>query len=473
MADGLDSEIGALRATVSEQAEMIVRLIAENAELRARLGVNSKNSSKPPSSDGYTKPAPKSRRGRSGNKPGKQPGAPGHNLAAAADPDIVVDHVPGRCGGCGNDLAGAPVTGEVRRQVFDLPPVQATVTEHRAQRRRCGCGTETTAPFPAEATGTTCYGPNLRALVCYLVVRQHIPISRVAELLRDAYRIPVSTGTIVAMVKQGAEMLDAFLASLRDTLAQAGVVHVDETGLRVDASLHWVHSASTALLTLYHLDTRRGTVAIDAMGVLDRLTGVVVHDGWTPYRKYANVTHALCNAHHLRELDGAAETEGQQWATDMVVFLASTWHRVLAAKATGATSLDASELADIRSRYTTIIAAGHTANPPQIPTGKRGRPKKTKPANLLARLDTYADDVLRFATNFNVPFDNNEAERQIRMVKVQQKISGGFRTQSGATAWLAVRSYLATAIKNGINPLAALQRLTTANPWMPPTPNTS
>lgn len=473
MADGFDSEIGALRATVCEQAEMIVRLIAENAELRARLAMNSKNSSKPPSLDGYTKPAPKSRRGRSGNKPGKQPGAPGHNLAAAADPENVVDHVPGRCGGCGNDLAGAPVTGEVRRQVFDLPPVQATVTEHRAQRRRCGCGTETTAPFPPEATGTTCYGPNLRALVCYLVVRQHIPISRVAELLRDAYRIPVSTGTIVAMVKQGAEMLDAFLASLRDTLAQAGVVHVDETGLRVDASLHWVHSASTALLTLYHLDTRRGTVAIDAMGVLDRLTGVVVHDGWTPYRKYANVTHALCNAHHLRELDGAAETEGQQWATEMVVFLAATWQRVLAAKATGATSLDASELADIRSRYTTIIAAGHTANPPQHPTGKRGRPKKTKPANLLARLDTYADDVLRFANNFNVPFDNNEAERQIRMVKVQQKISGGFRTQSGATAWLAVRSYLATAIKNGINPLAALQRLTTANPWMPPTPNTS
>jgi transposase len=304
-------------------------------------------------------------------------------------------------------------------------------------------------------------------------VRQHIPIARVAELLRDAYRIPVSTGTIVAMVKQGAEMLDAFLASLRDTITQAGVVHVDETGLRVDASLHWVHSASTALLTLYHLNTRRGTIAIDAMGVLNRLTGVVVHDGWTPYRKYVNVTHALCNAHHLRELDGAAETEGQQWATEMVAFLADTWQQVLAAKATGATSLTADDLATIRTRYTTIIATGHTANPAHAPTGRRGRPKKTKPANLLARLDTYANDVLRFATDFNVPFDNNEAERQIRMVKVQQKISGGFRTQSGATAWLAIRSYLATAIKNGINPLAALQQLTTANPWMPPTPNTS
>jgi hypothetical protein len=235
-----------------------------------------------------------------------------------------------------------------------------------------GAGAGTTATFPAEATGTTCYGPNLRALVCHLVVRQHIPIARVAELLRDAYRIPVSTGTIVAMVKQGAEMLDAFLASLRDTITQAGVVHVDETGLRVDASLHWVHSASTALLTLYHLNTRRGTIAIDAMGVLDRLTGVVVHDGWTPYRKYVNVTHALCNAHHLRELDGAAETEGQQWATEMVAFLADTWQQVLAAKATGATSLTADDLATIRSRYTTIIATVHTANPAHTPTGKRG-----------------------------------------------------------------------------------------------------
>ncbi len=471
MADGIDTEIGSLRAKVSEQAEMIVRLVAENVELRARLGKNSTNSSKPPSSDGYSKPGPKSRRGRSGKKPGKQPGAPGKNLAAVPDPDIVACHTPERCDRCGEGLTDAAVTGEVRRQVFDLAPVHATVTEHRCERRRCGCGTETTAAFPAEATGPVCYGPNLRALVCYLVVRQHIPINRVAELMRDVHGIPVSTGTIVAMVKEGAGMLDAFLAALREALGKADVVHADETGLRVDASLYWVHSASTARLTLYHLDTRRGTVAIDAMGVLDRLTGVLVHDGWTPYRKYTGVAHALCNAHHLRELDAAAETDGQGWATEMVALLADTWHRVLDAKAAGATSFTAEQLADIRADYDKIIAAGHAANPAPTPTGRRGRPKKTKPANLLARLDTYAEDVLRFTTNFAVPFDNNEAERQVRMVKVQQKISGGFRTKTGATAWLAVRSYLATVIKNGVNPLAALQRLTVADPWMPPAPD--
>jgi len=429
--------------------------------------MNSKNSSKPPSSDGYTKPAPKSRRRRSGKKPGKQPGAPGKNLPPVAEPDEIIDHTPERCEGCGDDLRSAPVTGEIRRQVFDLPPVVVATVEHRAQRKRCHCGHETTAAFPPEATGPTCYGPNLRALVCYLVVRQHIPVKRVAELLADGYGIAVSTGTIVAMVHEGAARLDAFLASLREQLACSDVVHADETGLRVEASLYWVHSASNAELTLYHLDKKRGTDAMDAMVVLEHLSGVLVHDGWSPYRKYTAVEHALCNSHHLRELDGVAEVGGQGWATDMVALLADTWHRVLDLKETGATSLGPTELASIRVAYDAIIFTGHVANPAPSPSGKRGRTRKTKAANLLQRLDLYADDVLRFATDFRVSFDNNEAERQVRMVKVQQKISGGFRTKAGAAAWLDVRSYVATVMKNGQNPLGALQRLMVADPWMP------
>ena len=461
----LQSRLMEFGKRLDELAAANLTLTADNARLRARLGMNSKNSSKPPSSDGYVKPAPKSRRRRSGKKVGKQPGAPGKNLPPVADPDEIVDHSPDHCEACGDDLDGAPVTGEVRRQVFDLPPVAVTTIEHRAQRKRCACGHETTAPFPPEATGPTCYGPNLRALVCYLVVRQHIPIKRVAELLADGYGIPVSTGTIVSMVHEGARRLDAFLASLRDQLASSDVVHADETGLRVDASLYWVHSASTAALTLYHLDKKRGT---DAMGVLEHLSGVLVHDGWSPYRKYTAVSHSLCNAHHLRELDGVADVEGQDWATDMVTLLADTWHRVLDRKEAGFSSFSATELASIRSAYDVIIAAGHVANPAPPPSGKRGRTRKSKAANLLGRLDLYADDVLRFATDFRVSFDNNEAERQVRMVKVQQKVSGGFRTKAGATAWLAVRSYLATVMKNGQNPLGALQRLMVADPWMPP-----
>jgi len=448
-------------------------LRAENAELRARLKLNSTNSSKPPSSDGYAKPAPKSRRRRSGKKPGKQPGDPGKNLAQIEDPDVIVNHVPDHCERCRNSLAGATVTGVIRRQVFELPPVNVVVTEHRAERRKCGCGCETTAPFPAEATGPACYGPNLRALVCYLVVRQHIPIKRVAELMRDAYGIPVSTGTIVAMVTQGAAMLEDFLASVRDQLGHAPVAHADETGLRVEASLHWVQSVSTKFLTLYYVHKQRGTKAMDAMGVLATLTGVLVHDGYASYRMYTAVTHALCNAHHLRELDAVADVEGQGWATDMVALLSDTWQRVLDAKESGVSSLPEEELVSIRTAYDTIIAAGHVANPPPPPSGRRGRTRKTKAANLLERLDKYADDVLRFAADFNVSFDNNEAERQVRMVKVQQKISGGFRTKAGATAWLAVRSYLATVMKNDVNPLGALQRLMVGDPWMPPASDSS
>ncbi len=466
----LEAENAGLRARVAEQADVIDKLVAEVVELKARLTMNSRNSSKPPSSDGYAKPAPKSRRQRSGKKPGKQPGDPGRHLAQRDDPDATLTHRPEHCGGCGGDVTNAPVVGTARRQVFDLPPVALFCTEHRAERRRCACGAETTATFPAEATAPACYGPALRAYVCYLVTRQHIPIARVAELLRDAYGATVSTGTIVAMVEEGAGMLEEFLAQIKDRLRGSDVVHADETGLRVNATLAWVHSVSSTALTLYHLDNKRGTAAMDAMGVLEHLRGVLVHDGWVPYRNYTNVDHALCNAHHLRELDAAAATDNQAWATDMTALLCDTWQQVLAAKADGASELHAGELDRIRADYQSIIAAGHHLNPAPIPTGKRGRPKRTKAANLLLRLDTHTDDVLRFATDFAVPFDNNTAERDIRMIQVHQKISGGFRSTHGAEAFLALRSYLSTAAKQGINLLDALQALFDGNAWIPATP---
>lgn len=462
--------IVSLRATVAEQAGLIEQLSAEIAELRTRLKMNSRNSSKPPSSDGYAKPAPKSRRRRSGKKPGKQPGDPGHHLAQRTDPDATRIHPPTSCENCGGDLCDAEVTGTIRRQVFDLPPVALFCTEHQAQRRLCHCGTETTGTFPPEATAPACYGPALRAYVCYLVTRQHIPVARVAEQLRDTYGAPVSTGTIISMVKEGAAMLEAFLAQVKDLLIASDVAHADETGLRVEAHLQWVHAVSTGDLTLYHLDSERGTTAMDAMGVIEHLRGVLVHDGWASYRTYENLTHGLCNAHHLRELDAAGSTDGQSWANDMAGLLTDTWLQVLAAKADTRSALGDDELTKIRAKYNVIIAAGHVANPPVAPTGKRGRPKRTKPHNLLLRLDAYADDVLRFATDFTVPFDNNLSERDVRMVKISQKISGGFRSIEGAEAFLAFRSYLSTAAKQGMNRLEALQQLFNGDPWMPAAP---
>jgi hypothetical protein len=291
-------------------------------------------------------------------------------------------------------------------------------TEHQAQRKRCRCGTVTTGVFPSEATAPACYGPTLRAYVCYLVTRQHIPVARVAELLADTYAAPVSTGAIVAMVAEGAAMLDGFLSEVQAQLRTAKVVHADETGLRVNALLAWVHALSTTDLTLYHLDKRRGTTAMDEMGVLQHLSGVLVHDGWVPYRHYDGVEHQLCNAHHIRELAAAAQTDGQTWANDMATLLSDAWHLVLATKDSGQQHLDDKELVSIRANYRAIIDAGHEANPPPVPTGRRGRPKRSKAHNLLDRLDVHMDDVLRFVTDFSIPFANNLCERDIRMVKI-------------------------------------------------------
>ena len=446
---------------------------AEMTELLARLSMTSRNSSKPPSSDGYTKPAPKSRRVRSGLKPGKQPGDPGHHLAQRTDPDVTVIHAPTSCGHCGDDLTSAEVTETITRQVFELPSMTLFCTEHQAQRKRCHCGTLTTGEFPEEATAPACYGPALRAYVCYLVTRQHLPIARVAELLHDTYDTSVSTGAIVAMVAEGAGLLDEFLGEVQAQLRTAKVVHADETGLRVNALLAWVHAVSTTDLTLYHLDTRRGGTAMDAMGVLEHLTGVLVHDGWVPYRHYDNVAHQLCNAHHIRELAAAAQTDGQTWANDMVTLLSDTWHLVLATKDSGQQHLDDKELVSIRANYRAIIDAGHEANPPPVPTGRRGRPKRSKAHNLLDRLDVHMDDVLRFTTDFSIPFDNNLAERDIRMVKIAQKISGGFRSFEGAEAFLAFRSYLSSAAKQGANRLEVLQELFVGDAWMPSPSGTS
>jgi transposase len=460
-------EVEARREMMAEQARMIESLMGEVADLRALLAKSSRNSSKPPSSDGYAKPAPKSRRIRSGKKQGKQPGDPGHHLAQRTDPDDTQVHTPGTCRCCGNDLSDAPITSVIARQVFDLPPMTLFCTEHRAERRRCACGVQTTGTFPDEATAPACYGPALRAYVCYLVTRQHIPVARVGELLADTYGAPVSTGVIVAMVNEGAAMLEGFLEEVRGLLRASEVVHADETGLRVEALLAWVHAASTTDLTLYHLDSHRGTKAMDAMGVLEHVSGVLVHDGWPSYRTYGKAAHALCNAHHLRELEAVGEIEGQGWATDMAAFLGDAWHRVVDAKSHGATRFTHEELLALRCNYRAIIAAGHRANSPLIPTGRNGRPKRSKAHNLLMRLDTHAEDVLRFAADFSVPFDNNLSERDVRMVKIAQKISGGFRSRAGAEHFLAFRSYLSTAAKQGVNRLDALQRLFHGNPWMP------
>jgi transposase len=471
-----------LAALVVSQAETIAVLRAENerltarvAELEARLKelerqlkTNSRNSSKPPSQDGYVKPAPKSLRRKTGRGQGKQSGTPGANLTLVENPDIVVDHVPSSCGGCGSGLDAVPSAVVARRQVHDLPEIVPVVTEHRMHQRRCGCGVSTTADAPVEASAPACYGPNLTALAVYLLVYQHLPLARAAQLLAEVCGMAVSTGWVASVLGRLAPGLEPFAEAAREAIAAAEVAHFDETGIRVLGKNEWLHSASTLWVTVYFLHGKRGREAIDAFGILDGYTGVAVHDGYHTYRTY-DLTHALCNAHHQRELQAAAETyPGQTWPKALSDVLDELNVAAHTAREFDLDTLPDEVLLPLTERYDTLVQTGldlHPRNNKGHPQG--GRPAQPQARRLLQRLADYREDVLRFAFDLRVPFTNNQAERDIRMTKTQIKISGGWRTHHGANAWLTVRSYISTARKNGAHILTALHNAITGNPWLP------
>jgi transposase len=451
--------------THAELVALVVELIAENNELKARLAQNSTNSSRPSSTDGYKKapvdPKKRSLRKRSGKKRGGQEGHEGARLDRVAVPDAIVECPPERCEECGADLADAEsVPGGESRQVFDVPKQRAVeVIEHVTTQRRCGCGHVSCGAFPVGVGAPTQYGPGVRALGVYLHVFQHLPYDRACQALRDLVGAELSTGTLIGWVTAAAEGLTDFDERLRGLLADAPVCHFDETGARIAGRLGWVHSASTEKLTRYTTHARRGSKAIDDAGVLPAFRGVAVHDGWAPYRNYTECEHGLCNIHHLRELQAAIEA-GHSWPLAMSCLLLDTKTLVAAALAQGDASLSTEQLRELAASYETVLGMGHEEHPAR--TGK-----KTKAHNLLIRLERHQDDVLRFAHDFQVPFGNNQAEQDIRMVKLQQKISGCWRTTHGAERFLTIRSYLSTARKNGIGALHALDLLTAGTPWVP------
>ena len=465
----MEEELQQLRDALAERDAVIVELRAEIAELKARLGMNSSNSSKPPSSDGLSKVTRQQRRAAE-RRAGKQPGAPGAHLERVDDPDEVIVHDPQHCYDCGDSLVGADLIDEEVRQVFDLPPKKIIVREHRARRRRCPCGAATKALFPAEAINVTCYGPKVRALSVYLVCGHHLPFERAALVMSDICGLAISPGSVVNMVTQAAVGLTDFAVAVREALRDQRVVHFDETGARVSGKLFWVHSASTEHLTAYLVHANRGGKAMDDMGLLELhdengnivwiFEGIAMHDGWRSYRSY-DVIHALCNAHHLRELTAAGVVWNQSWALKMIELLTSAKEAVEQAKQLGFDGLDASTYHGILSRYGKLVAQGFAANP------RRERRKQSKTYNLLIRLDEHREDVLRFTSDFNAPFDNNQAERDIRMVKLQQKISGCWRTFAGAESFLRVREYLSTAKKQNQPMFDALIALFEGNCWMP------
>ncbi|MGH8997367.1 MAG: IS66 family transposase [Acidimicrobiales bacterium] len=458
--------VASQQTRIAELEELNRSLLARISDLEERVGRNPRNSSMPPSAEGFTKPAVPNRAERRAaqRRPGKQPGTEGKHLAQVEDPDEVLVHSPSTCTDCGGDLSDAEFVDVERRQVFELPPMRPFVTEHQMERRRCACGCATKAASPSEATAPACYGPGIRALAAYLAVYQHLPYDRMAQLFSDVLGIDVSVGALTQMVAEAGGALGLFTEVIRDLLIDAPAVHFDETGARVAGSLHWVHVACSALFTLIDCHKKRGTIAMDAMGVIAKMQGVAVHDGWRPYRAY-DVLHQLCNAHHARELEAIAVGWDQGWADEMIGLLVGAKEAVDAARTEGADHLDATTLHSIRVRYGMLIQKGWAANP-EPETGKRAGYEK-KAANLLTRLDNQRADALRFTTDFDVSWDNNQAERDVRMVKLQQKISGTWRTLDGARSYCAIRSYISTMKKHGQPVLDGLRLLFEGDVWLP------
>jgi transposase len=474
-------EIDRLTREGAERAEANREVMAERDELKQRceelsrrVGLNSTNSSKPPSSDGLkrkrrTARSPeRERRKLLGRKPGKQKGAQGHHLAMTSSPDRIVELLPAVCEKCSGGLVEhAGERGMERRQVMDLPPPSGLeTTEYRAVKLCCTeCGHVTRPAFPEWATAPVQYGPRMHATVNYLAVHQYVPFGRMVEYIRDTYGAAISVGTLVAMVKRGGERVLPAVEAIKRELLRAAVVNVDETGCHVGGKLKWVHGASTERLTLLGVADRRGVEGVKALGVLEAMTGIVIHDGWAAYWNvgFEKVSgHGLCNAHHLRELLAVTDFDGQRWSERMTNLLREMLAKRNAAMAAGWTELEPEQVAAFEAAYDRVIREGWRENP-----GQAGKRKKSKAANLLLRLEEHRDEVLRFLHDFAVPFTNNEIEGDLRMAKLHEKISGGWRSMDGARAFLAVRSYLATARKQGQSMLEVLTAAFEGRPWMP------
>ena len=449
--ESIRSYIRYLEATIQQQQVRIQQLETRVHELEARLSKNSSNSSKPPGSDGLKK-KPKSLRGKSDKKPGAQEGHVGKGLAQVAIPDLIVSYSPANCHGCGLNLDRVNGVCAEKRQVFDIPQPKIKVTEHQAMEKRCPCCEELSRGiFPDNIRGPVQYGERIQALMAYFAHQHFIPVDRVCQIFKDIFDISISPGTCSNIDERLFRQLESFESGLRTYLLAEQVLHFDETGMRCEKKLHWVHVTSSQLATLYIIHAKRGQEAMDDGNILPRFHGTGIHDHWFPYFAYEQVTHGLCNAHHLRELTFIHEQEKEDWAKqmkDLLIFAKNEVERYLEQEA-----LPQEVLLQIEGIYSQILARGfeyHSLLPPLF-KGKRGRQKQRDGKNLLDRLKEKRSCVLRFMYDFAVPFTNNLGEQDIRMIKLKQKISGCFRTLLGGQIFCRIRSYISTARKQGWN----------------------
>jgi transposase len=449
---------------IQEQREMIGQLTARIQELEDRLAQNSGNSGKPPSSDGLKKkPAPKSLRPKGKRKTGGQPGHAGHTLEMVSEPAHIEVHRLTNCPQCQPDLSTAPMIAVDRRQVVDVPPITLEVTEHQSPVLWCpNCHQHVQASFPANVTQPVQYGERLKAQAVYLNGYQLLPVARTCEVFEDLYGHRPSEAFVLSATGALQEQLGPALSAIRDQIVQA-----DESGLRVEGKLNWLHVLSTERLTHYAVHPKRGQVAMRDIGLLAECQGRAIHDALAAYFQFDNCTHALCNAHHLRELCFVTEQYQQVWAGEMTQLLLDIKAEV--AQTPDTMTLPPDRLAYYEARFDALLQVGFDANPSPAPppSRKRGRTKQSPPKNLLDRLSKYKAETLAFMHDFRVPFDNNLAERDLRMIKVKQKVSGTFRTCSGADIFCDIRSYISTVRKQGENVLSALHDALLARPFIP------
>lgn len=472
-----DEEVEYLRQENRELKERVTQLEAQLQKVQEQLAKDSHNSSKPPSSDGF-KRRTKSLRKKSGKKPGAQKGHPGHALQRVEQADEVMVHGVSSCEHCGHDLTAQPADQPESRQVFDVPPKRLWVVEHRAEEKRCPqCDKLTRASFPQAVRAPAQYGPGLAGLAVYLVEGQFVPYARAAQLLHEWFGVRISAGSLASFVKQCHAKLAGVEEQIKEALKKVPVLHQDETGLRVKRKIQWVHVASTTRLTHYAAHANRGRKAMESIGISPAFEGTSVHDGLMSYRAFG-CSHALCNAHHLRELTFVEEELKQEWAGKMKDLLLRMKARVEQAKAAGMPGLDSLSLLALSAEYDRLLDLGWKANPPpQQPSpplsGADGKPaakrsRKQPPARkLLNRLQVGKQQALAFLYDFAVPFDNNQAERDLRMLKVQQKITGGLRTQAGIEQVCRIRSYLSTLHKQGADLFHALHQTLLGQPVLP------
>lgn len=449
------------------QQQQIAQLTQQVKALQERLAKDRHNSHLPPSSDRFSR-QPKSLRKKSGKKPGGQEGHRGQTLMFSPCPDEVLVHAVERCEQCQADLRQVPASIVERRQVVDVPPARLLVREHRSEQKQCPqCQQVPVAAFPAEVRAPVQYGPRIAAIGVYLVQQQLLPLARACEVLEDLLAVSMSEGTLCDLTLRCASHLAEVEQQIKEALIASSVIHQDETGLYVESQRQWLHVTCTPTLTHYAVHASRGRAALDAIGILPRFTGTSVHDGWRSYFLYACM-HALCLVHLVRELTFLAEEQGLSWAAELKALLLDMKEAADQAREQGLATWHPLEGQDWQAQFLALVAHADALTPPaQAPPGQKGRAKQSAARNLLDRLIDDQEAVLAFLHRLVVPFDNNLAERDVRMVKVQQKVSGSFRSQAGAAAFCRIRGYLSTLRKQGMHLLSALEATLRGHPIFP------